>query len=174
MRRVVALTLAILTVVLSGTAYAEGPPPPPQPPSLPQGTAVPVHLTLVTTGSTALTASSNPYSCWVQSDWPHESTSGSDLGYIHGKGHTWCDVWGIVWLRLETRLYERFGWGWWELNMAPAEGTSSARITAVARTRCDGNVLYRVESQAWARDPAGNTYYGKHIGQERWVNCQPW
>ena len=128
-------------------------------------------LTLTTSG--ALTGPGNPYSCWVQSEYPHESTSGSDPGYVHGKGNAWCDVPGIVWLYVEARLYERFAWGWWELNMAPAEGNSSAKITATARTRCDGNVLYRVESQGWAKDSANNIYYGKHIGQERWVNCQP-
>lgn len=171
MRKAFALTLAILTAALSGVAYAESPPPTPKTPPVPVGTELPVPLTLTT--STGLTPGGNPYGCYVRSQYPHESTSGTDPGYVHGKGDAWCNVPGIVYLEVTARLYEKFGWGWWQLNSAMATGASSALITATARTQCDGNVLYRVESTAWARDPAGNWYTGTHIGLERWVDCQP-
>jgi len=170
MRKTIVLTLAILTGVLSSVAYAESPPPLPKTPPVP-GSPFSVPLTLTTSG--ALNSWDNPYDCYVQSEYPHESTSGSDPGYIHGKGNSWCNVPGIVYLEVKAHLYEKFGWGWWELNSATTTGASGGYITATARTQCDGLVLYRVESEAWARDTADNWYYGKHIGQEQWVECYP-
>jgi hypothetical protein len=81
MRKVFALTLVILTAVLSGIAYAESPPPSPKTPPVPEGINAPVPLKLTTSG--ALTTEDNQYWCWVQSEWPHESTT--EPGYVHGK-----------------------------------------------------------------------------------------
>jgi hypothetical protein len=110
------------------------------------------------TTSTSTTLSSNPYGCYGQTDYPHESTT--DPGYARVHARTQCNV-NVYYIYVYTELYRLRWYGWQYL----ANGSASKYWY------CKGVGTYTYDAESYHEVQQGGVTYTAYTGNSNRFTC---
>ncbi len=165
MRRPVLAILAALlvTVLVSSPALAASP-------TVQKPGSTSSSATLGSTGSvsTDATLSGNPYGCYGQTDYPHQSSTSPGYANVHAR--TRCSVY-VYHVYVYTELYRLRWYGWQYLNNGSSNRYNSYYAQDSVSWYCKGVGTYTYDAESYHLVQQGGVTYTAYTGNSNRFSC---